>query len=197
MATMMSSAIEMHADSVFQVIDKILSSDKPQSKDNYELQCAQTPVEDALRCEASSGTEDDLASWRVAATEDLTHPASFMVLEQPVRSEPPARCPSPRYEDDYVLTSLDDPDISQRFFAAIDNILQDYGGGGDAHQPTCNSVSQGLHQDSRVKDEYPEEARTVYFHAGCQQVKPSWHHCGSRLDGRKPSGVSFATHPMP
>ncbi|GIY37050.1 transcription factor glial cells missing [Caerostris extrusa] len=33
-------------------------------------------------------------------------------------------------KDDYVVTSLDDPDVSQRFFAAIDNLLlQDYGNG--------------------------------------------------------------------
>lgn len=35
-------------------------------------------------------------------------------------------------KEDYVVTSLDDPDVSQRFFAAIDNLLlQDYGNGED------------------------------------------------------------------
>lgn len=33
-------------------------------------------------------------------------------------------------KEDYVVTSLDDPDVSQRFFAAIDNLLlQDYAAG--------------------------------------------------------------------
>ncbi|KAL1438815.1 hypothetical protein MTO96_047741 [Rhipicephalus appendiculatus] len=53
-------------------------------------------------------------------------------------------------EEDYVLTSLDDPDISQRFFAAIDNILQDYSGSsgtehaaGTQHPPMAMAVSHG------------------------------------------------------
>ncbi|KAL3227490.1 hypothetical protein MRX96_004194 [Rhipicephalus microplus] len=53
-------------------------------------------------------------------------------------------------EEDYVLTSLDDPDISQRFFAAIDNILQDYSGSGSTehapgmqHPPMAMAVSHG------------------------------------------------------
>ncbi|XP_077547810.1 uncharacterized protein LOC144160075 [Haemaphysalis longicornis] len=85
MATMMSSAIEMHADSVFQVIDKILSADGRPPDTRY---CSRQPQEAAPAATAHTETG----------------------------------------EEDYVLTSLDDPDISQRFFAAIDNILQDYGG---------------------------------------------------------------------
>ncbi|CAN8002135.1 unnamed protein product, partial [Ixodes hexagonus] len=130
MANMMSSAIEMHADSVFQVIDKILSSDKGPSKDHYELQCADPSGDTGLHTsgESASGLGDESSAWRTEAKEagDFAHPASFMVLEQPVRAEVKASAPAPHCEEDYVLTSLDDPDISQRFFAAIDNILQDY-----------------------------------------------------------------------
>ncbi|XP_075728846.1 uncharacterized protein LOC119164866 [Rhipicephalus microplus] len=106
MATMMSSAIEMHADTVFQVIDKILSVDG--------------------------------------------RPPENRLCRQPTDVPQPPQALTEAGEEDYVLTSLDDPDISQRFFAAIDNILQDYSGSGGTehapgmqHPPMAMAVSHG------------------------------------------------------
>lgn len=80
--------------------------------------------------------------------EDVVHPSDILVLDQPLRKDwtnPTDDYNSPGHpqtaddyieddeamKEDYVVTSLDDPDVSQRFFAAIDNLLlQDYGGGG-------------------------------------------------------------------
>ncbi|KAH7976555.1 transcription factor glial cells missing 2 [Rhipicephalus sanguineus] len=101
MATMMSSAIEMHADTVFQVIDKILSVDG--------------------------------------------RPPESRHCRQPPDAPQPPQAPTESGEEDYVLTSLDDPDISQRFFAAIDNILQDYsGGGGTEHAAGAQHPSMAM-----------------------------------------------------
>lgn len=84
--------------------------------------------------------------------EDVIHPSDILVLDQPLRKDwgPADDYNSPGHhhpqtaddyspvgddeamKEDYVVTSLDDPDVSQRFFAAIDNLLlQDYGGGGE------------------------------------------------------------------
>ncbi|KAH6922656.1 hypothetical protein HPB50_017465 [Hyalomma asiaticum] len=115
MATMMSSAIEMHADTVFQVIDKILSVDGRPPENRH---CRQPP--------------------------DAPQPP-------PVITE--------AAEEDYVLTSLDDPDISQRFFAAIDNILQDYGGGGGGGGPEHVAGTQ-----------HPSMATTV-SHGGAVRIR--------------------------
>ncbi|KFM59321.1 hypothetical protein X975_11373, partial [Stegodyphus mimosarum] len=81
--------------------------------------------------------------------EDVIHPSDILVLDQPLRKTGAWSEGSDIQEhnnqvaltetyghqnhqddvmkDDYVVTSLDDPDVSQRFFAAIDNLLQDYG----------------------------------------------------------------------
>lgn len=79
--------------------------------------------------------------------EDVLQPSDILVLDQPLRktsswSESGVQEPQQVtfvegyhdqedvMKDDYVVTSLDDPDVSQRFFAAIDNLLlQDYGNG--------------------------------------------------------------------
>ncbi|XP_015918589.1 uncharacterized protein [Parasteatoda tepidariorum] len=87
--------------------------------------------------------------------EDVIHPSDILVLDQPLRkpgtwseSEQDhhiqtyqdnyshSNHASEAMKDDYVVTSLDDPDVSQRFFAAIDNLLlQDYGNGDNFASP--------------------------------------------------------------
>ncbi|XP_029838543.3 uncharacterized protein LOC8038856 [Ixodes scapularis] len=214
MANMMSSAIEMHADSVFQVIDKILSSDKAAPKDHYEFQCTDPSNDAAFHAsrESSSGIGDDSSTWRTAAKNagDFAHPASFMVLEQPARPEAKACSTAPHCDEDYVLTSLDDPDISQRFFAAIDNILQDYGGeapstgwnGEVSHAHTLDGAQEtgGTPQELRVKGEHSaDRTMCVYFHAGGGPPgRGSWQHGdGHPLRPCQAELASFGVHPMP
>ncbi|XP_067123349.1 uncharacterized protein [Centruroides vittatus] len=61
---------------------------------------------------------------------DVFHPSDILALDQPIRrpinNNIPCWTSEPSALDDYVVTSLDDPEVSQRFFAAIDSLLQDY-----------------------------------------------------------------------
>ncbi|CAL1265906.1 unnamed protein product [Larinioides sclopetarius] len=105
--------------------------------------------------------------------EDVIHPSDILVLDQPLRKpgtwvdgdgqthqqvilaenyghQSPA---DEDMKDDYVVTSLDDPDVSQRFFAAIDNLLlQDYGNG-----------ENFIHQSDGARESEK-----------CDQIQPSW-----------------------
>lgn len=98
--------------------------------------------------------------------EDVLHPSDILVLDQPLRKteswseggqEPQQVSFVEGYHDqedtmkeDYVVTSLDDPDVSQKFFAAIDNLLlQDYGNAEAFSSPqdsTRDTSKEGEHR---------------------------------------------------
>ncbi|XP_054711349.1 uncharacterized protein LOC129220939 [Uloborus diversus] len=96
--------------------------------------------------------------------DDVIHPSDILVLDQPLRKadswseegnlqdhHQATLVENYSHQDhqedimkeDYVVTSLDDPDVSQRFFAAIDNLLlQDYSSGeGFTNQHDANHTS--------------------------------------------------------
>ncbi|KAG8191132.1 hypothetical protein JTE90_010053 [Oedothorax gibbosus] len=88
--------------------------------------------------------------------EDVIHPSDILVLDEPLRKDwaedgQPQVMSGDDYshdevmKEDYVVTSLDDPDVSQRFFAAIDNLLlQDYGNEDFGTRDTGKGVTDPL-----------------------------------------------------
>ncbi|XP_064486659.1 uncharacterized protein LOC135398981 [Ornithodoros turicata] len=176
MANMMSSAIEMHADSVFHIIDKILSvdtnsetslSDTPsnESKNTYEMSCCygsqnytncQVKADVYQETDSSCSYEDGTSQCRFFNKQTtLEHANAFTTTE---RKDDTTKSQT-HSEEDYVLTSLDDPDISQRFFAAIDNILQDYGA---SESSTSNSRSNCAAQQGTPSCLYEEGGYVQY-----------------------------------
>lgn len=100
--------------------------------------------------------------------EDVLHPSDILVLDQPLRKtgswtengqEPQQVTYADNYhdqdevmKDDYVVTSLDDPDVSQKFFAAIDNLLlQDYGNSEAAYASPSDISRDSEKEGKRLK----------------------------------------------
>ncbi|GFQ96294.1 transcription factor glial cells missing [Trichonephila clavata] len=149
---------------------------------NFSDDCPLTPIQQSM-----SDKTDIFPTF--PEIEDVIHPSDILVLDQPLRKPGtwidgegqshhqtvlPENYshPNPTDEDmkdDYVVTSLDDPDVSQRFFAAIDNLLlQDYGNG-----ENFLPQSDGTRESDKCVSE---------------QMQPSW--------DNNPSFNSFFSHPQ-